>query len=41
VFPEDIWAKMEYVHVGVNGATIVIHYWLNLVTGEMIGFKFK
>ncbi|MDR3414385.1 MAG: RHS repeat-associated core domain-containing protein, partial [Formivibrio sp.] len=35
-FPENVWAKMQHVH----GDT-TIHYWLNLLTGERTGFKFK
>ncbi|HEX8172203.1 MAG TPA: RHS repeat-associated core domain-containing protein [Thermoanaerobaculia bacterium] len=40
-YPEQIWAKMEHVHVNPEGVKIVIHYWKNLVTGVMEGFKFK
>jgi hypothetical protein len=40
-FPSAVWAKMEHVHRALDGTKITIHYWLNLVTGETKGFKFK
>jgi RHS repeat-associated protein len=40
-YPEHIWAKMQHVHVNPDGTKIVIHYWNNLLTGAMKGFKFK
>ena len=41
-YPEDIWAKMQWVHENLTtGENIVIHYWKNLENGAMNGFKFK
>jgi hypothetical protein len=39
LFPEDVWAKLEYVHRGLNGSRITVHAWQNLITGEIIGAK--
>ena len=41
LYPESRWAKMEYVARAPNGRNIRIHYWQNLETGELHGFKFK
>jgi len=41
-YPEDIWAKMQWVHQNLTtGENIVIHYWQNLETGIGTGFKYK
>jgi hypothetical protein len=40
-FPENVWAKMQWVHTTPDGQNITIHYWQNLQTGERTGFKFK
>jgi RHS repeat-associated protein len=40
-FPENVWAKMQWVHTTPDGENITIHYWQNLQTGERTGFKFK
>jgi len=41
-FPEDVYAKMQHVHESLtSGENIVIHYWQNLESGAMFGFKFK
>ncbi len=41
-YPEDIWAKMQWVHQNLTtGENIVIHYWQNLETGISTGFKYK
>jgi|GEM_PF-7011770 len=40
-YREQIWAKMQHVHINPDGTRIVIHYWKNLLTGAMEGFKFK
>jgi hypothetical protein len=40
-FPENVWAKMQWVHTDPDGQNITIHYWQNLQTGERIGYKFK
>jgi hypothetical protein len=40
-FSEDVWAKMSHTHEASGGSVTEIHYWLNLITGERQGFKFK
>jgi RHS repeat-associated protein len=40
-FPEDLWAKMQHVHITPEDQKIVIHYWENLINGLRTGFKFK
>jgi RHS repeat-associated protein len=40
-FPENVWAKMQWVHDNPDGTSTTIHYWQNLQTGQRIGFKFK
>jgi RHS repeat-associated protein len=41
-YPEDKFAKMEWTHYDCNGKKVAtIHYWKNLETGELSGFKFK
>jgi RHS repeat-associated protein len=40
-FPQDVYAKVQHVHRALDGTTITVHYWNNLVTGELTGFKFK
>ena len=40
-YPEDVWAKMQHVHQNPDGTTITVHYWKNLLTGDLEGFKFK
>lgn len=40
-YPEDEFAKMQHVHVSLEGEKTVVHYWENLQTGEQFGFKTK
>jgi RHS repeat-associated protein len=40
-FPEGLYAKMHYVHEGLNGQNIVVHYWQEILTGIGVGFKIK
>jgi hypothetical protein len=40
-FLAHVYAKMQHVHRGLDGTMITIHYWQNLITGELTGFKFK
>jgi hypothetical protein len=32
-FPENTWGKFEYVHRGLNGENITVHFWRNLLDG--------
>jgi len=41
MYPEDVWAKMQYVRTHPDGTQTIIHYWENLQTGLREGFKFK
>jgi len=41
LFPEALWAKMEYVHRSLDGTNITVHYWQHLVSGLRQGFKIK
>ncbi|MHB0914898.1 MAG: hypothetical protein ACYC4M_04340, partial [Thermoleophilia bacterium] len=40
-YPENIWAKKQYVHESLDGTKTVVHYWENLQTGVREGFKIK
>ena len=40
-YPDDLWAKMRYVHRSQDGSTIVVHFWENVLTGAREGFKIK
>ena len=41
-FPEEIWAKMAYIHTCLDGTKMEVHYWLNFaITGEAMGGKIK
>jgi hypothetical protein len=39
--PENTWGKFEYVHRGLNGENITVHFWRNLLDGIETGFKVK
>ena len=40
-FPANEWIKMQHVHTTPDKTKIVIHYWKNIKTGIVKGFKFK
>ena len=35
------WVKMQWVHRGLNGTRVVIHWFRNLTTGLNAEYKFK
>ena len=41
-YPENLYAKMEYVHTALNtGVATVVHYWNEIATSVTNGFKIK
>ncbi len=41
LFPEHLFAKMEYTRRGLDGSKVTVHYWKNLQTGSRGMGKFK
>ncbi|WP_448659154.1 polymorphic toxin-type HINT domain-containing protein [Sphingomonas sp. CJ99] len=40
-YPEHLFGKFAYRHVGRDGTAIEVHFWRNLKTGAEFGFKTK